>query len=84
MIDRFVSRLSGAMVIALLILGLVQAGPADVAGERTVFAMIEEKVGGNTLLTLERAREMRVPPVEAASALAVDRLRKMMELRRWR
>ncbi len=65
--------------------GVVSAAVEYSGGARsTAFAMIEEKVGGNTLLTLERAREMGVPPVEAASALAIDRLRKMMELRRWR
>jgi len=53
-------------------------------GEAAAFAAIEEKIGRNTRLTLERAREMRAPPLEAAMGLAMDRLRKMMRLRRWR
>ncbi len=52
--------------------------------ETAAFALIEEKIGRNTRLTLERAREMRAPPLEAATGLTVDRLRKMMRLRRWR
>lgn len=50
----------------------------------TAFAAIEEKVGGNTRATLERARDMGIPPVEAAMTLSVDRLKKMVSLRRWR
>lgn len=53
-------------------------------GQATAFAAIEENIGRNTRLTLERAREMGAPPLEAAMGLAVDRLRKMMRLRRWR
>lgn len=65
--------------------GVVSAAVEYGGGSRaTAFSMIEEKVGGNTLLTLERAREMKAPPLEAASQLALDRLRRMMELRRWR
>lgn len=52
--------------------------------ETTAFAAIEEKVGRNTRLILERARELNIPPLEAATALAIDRLRKMTSLRRWR
>ena len=48
------------------------------------FTAIEEKVGRNTRLTLERARDMRISPVEAAMTLSVDRLGKMVSLRRWR
>jgi glutamate dehydrogenase (NAD(P)+) len=50
----------------------------------TAFAAIEEKVGGNTQSTLQRAREMKVSPLEAAMAIATDRLQKIMQLRRWR
>jgi glutamate dehydrogenase (NAD(P)+) len=50
----------------------------------TALAAIEEKVGGNTRLTLQRAREMNVAPLEAALTLATDRLQKIMQLRRWR
>lgn len=53
-------------------------------GEAAAFAAIEEKIGRNTRLTLEHSRDMRAPPLDAATALAVDRLRKMMRLRRWR
>lgn len=52
--------------------------------EGAAFALIEEKIGPNTRVILERAKEMRAPPLEAAMALAEDRLRKMMRLRRWR
>jgi glutamate dehydrogenase (NAD(P)+) len=65
--------------------GVVSAAVEYVGGSRaTAFAAIAEKVGGNTRLTLERAREARTAPVQAAMTLAVDRLHKMMELRRWR
>lgn len=53
-------------------------------GEAMAFAMIDEKIRRNTKATLARAREQSVPPLEAATALAMDRLRKMMRLRRWR
>ncbi|MCX7899096.1 MAG: Glu/Leu/Phe/Val dehydrogenase, partial [Methylocystis sp.] len=53
-------------------------------GEAAAFALIEEKIRRNTMLTLERARETNAPPLEAAMALATDRLRKTMRLRRWR
>jgi glutamate dehydrogenase (NAD(P)+) len=56
----------------------------DGGTEATAFAAIEEKIGRNTRLTLERARELGAPPLEAAMGLAADRLRKMMRLRRWR
>jgi glutamate dehydrogenase (NAD(P)+) len=50
----------------------------------TALAAIEEKVGGNTRLTLQRAREMKISPLQAATTLAKDRLQKIMQLRRWR
>lgn len=50
----------------------------------TAFAAIEEKVGGNTRATLERAREMKISPLDAGMTLATDRLQKIMQLRRWR
>jgi glutamate dehydrogenase (NAD(P)+) len=53
-------------------------------GERAAFAAIEEKIARNTRLTLERVRTSRAPPVDAATGLAMDRLRKIMGLRRWR
>jgi glutamate dehydrogenase (NAD(P)+) len=53
-------------------------------GELAAFASIEEKIGRNTRLTLERARSLHAAPLEAAMGLAMDRLRKMMKLRRWR
>ncbi|MGE0236616.1 Glu/Leu/Phe/Val family dehydrogenase [Methylocystis sp.] len=53
-------------------------------GERAAFAAIEEKIGRNTRLTLERSRALKVAPVDAAMKLSTDRLRKIMQLRRWR
>jgi glutamate dehydrogenase (NAD(P)+) len=66
--------------------GGVIAGAVEYDGgvKSTALAAIEEKVGGNTRLTLQRAREMKIPPLEAAMALATGRLRKIMQLRRWR
>lgn len=53
-------------------------------GESMAFSAIEEKIRRNTKLTLERAKESNTPPVQAATALTMDRLQKMMRLRRWR
>jgi glutamate dehydrogenase (NAD(P)+) len=53
-------------------------------GESSALSMIAEKIRRNVVLTLERARELDAPPVEAATALALDRLHKAMRLRRWR
>lgn len=50
----------------------------------TAFAAIEEKVGGNTRNTLQRAKEMNLSPLNAAMTLATNRLGKIMHLRRWR
>jgi glutamate dehydrogenase (NAD(P)+) len=52
-------------------------------GEAAAFAAIEEKIGRNTRLTLERSRVESVSPIDAAMELSTDRLRKMMQLRRW-
>ncbi|WP_457797806.1 Glu/Leu/Phe/Val family dehydrogenase [Methylocystis sp. S23] len=66
--------------------GGVVAAAVEHSGGTTAMALkaIEEKVGGNTRLTLENARGSGTSPVEAATRLAVDRLRRMMSLRRWR
>lgn len=53
-------------------------------GERAAFSAIEEKIGRNTRLTLERSRAMSISPVAAAMDLSTGRLRKIMQLRRWR
>lgn len=52
-------------------------------GEAAAFAAIEEKIGRNTRLTLERSRAESVSPIDAAMELSTDRLRKIMQLRRW-
>ena len=44
---------------------------------------IDEKVRTNTAEVLERARKDRIPPRDAAVAIAEERLRKAMKLRRW-
>lgn len=66
--------------------GGVITGAVEYSGgvKSTAMAAIEEKVGGNTRLTLERARDMKASPYQAAMALATDRLQKIMQLRRWR
>lgn len=66
--------------------GGVVAAAVEYAGGAipAAFAEIEEKIGLNTRMTLERAREAGAPPVDAATKLATGRLRRMMELRRWR
>ncbi len=66
--------------------GGVICGAVEYSGgsEAVALATIEEKVGLNTQLTLESARAMNVPPAEAATKLALDRLRKMSHFKRWR
>ncbi|MDJ0450354.1 Glu/Leu/Phe/Val dehydrogenase [Methylocystis sp. JR02] len=66
--------------------GGVIAGAVEYGGgsEAIALAAIEEKVGRNTRLTLEGALAAHVPPAEAATKLATDRLHKMMKLKRWR
>lgn len=66
--------------------GGVIAGAVEYDGgvKSTALAAIEEKVGGNTHQTLQRARDMKISPLEAAMSLATDRLQKIMQLRRWR
>jgi len=66
--------------------GGVIAGAVEYAGgsEAVALASISEKVGRNTRLTLEAARAGGVSPVEAATRLALGRLREMTRLRRWR
>lgn len=66
--------------------GGVVAAAVEHAGGSTsaAFAAIEEKVGANTRMTLMHAAEAGLPPVDAATKLATDRLQRMMGLRRWR
>ncbi len=47
------------------------------------FQTIEEKVRANTAEVLERARKDGIPPRDAAVAMAEERLRTAMALRRW-
>ncbi len=51
--------------------------------ESGAFAAIEEKIRRNTAVVLEEAARRRVPPREAAVALAEARVRRAMGLRRW-
>jgi glutamate dehydrogenase (NAD(P)+) len=52
--------------------------------ETQALATIAEKIRDNTEAVLERARREKMPPREAAVALASDRVRTAMALRRWR
>lgn len=54
--------------------------------ETQAFATIEEKIRGNTLQTIERARSSRerLSLREAARAIVTERLRKLNRFRRWR
>ncbi len=74
-VPDFIANAGGVITAAVEYDGGVKA---------TAFAAIEEKVGSNTRMTLERAREMKLSPLEAAMTLATDRLQKIMQLRRWR
>jgi glutamate dehydrogenase (NAD(P)+) len=74
-VPDFIANAGGVITAAVEFDGGVKA---------TAFAAIEEKVGGNTRLTLERARDLKIAPLDAAMTLATDRLRKIMQLRRWR
>lgn len=47
------------------------------------FAVIEEKIGTNTTEVLERAAAERIPPRAAAVAMAAERVKRAMALRRW-
>jgi glutamate dehydrogenase (NAD(P)+) len=51
--------------------------------EGQAFAMIEEKISANTAEVLERAADEKIVPREAAVAMATERVRRAMRLRRW-
>jgi len=53
------------------------------ASESVVFAAIEEKVRRNTEQVLEAAREQKILPRQAAVELALERVRKVMDMRRY-
>ncbi|MEN8258559.1 MAG: Glu/Leu/Phe/Val dehydrogenase [Thermodesulfobacteriota bacterium] len=53
------------------------------ASEKAALETIEEKVRTNTSLVLEKVREKQITPREAAMELAIQRLQKAMELKRW-
>ncbi len=65
--------------------GGVICGAVEYAGggERQAFETIEEKIRVNTRAVLERSRAEKVPPREAATTLARDRVGAAMALRRW-
>lgn len=65
--------------------GGVICGAVEYAGgnETDAFAAIKVKIGRNTHEILERARKMRISPLDAATAIVEERLRKMIKLRRW-
>ena len=51
--------------------------------EAAAFAAIEEKIIRNTREVLERARDRRTSPRQAAVEIAQQCLRKIMSYRRW-
>ncbi len=53
------------------------------AGESVVFAAIEEKIRRNTEQVLDRAREQKILPRQAAVEMALKRVHKVMEMRRF-
>jgi len=53
------------------------------ASESEAFAIIKDKLRENTAAVLERAMRDKQPPREAAMALAVERVQRAMQLRRW-
>jgi glutamate dehydrogenase (NAD(P)+) len=53
------------------------------ASESAVFETIEEKVRRNTKEVLERSRQEKILPRQAAIALAEQRVRRAMSYRRW-
>lgn len=53
------------------------------ASESEAFAIIKDKLRENTAAVLERAIREKQPPREAAMALAVERVQRAMQLRRW-
>lgn len=52
--------------------------------ESQAFAVIEEKIRANITAVLSRAAETGAPPRDVAVELAAQRVRRAMELRRWR
>ena len=54
------------------------------SSESAAFATIEEKLRKNTSLTIEKSRRSRISTREAATALAMDRIRNAEKARRWR
>jgi len=64
--------------------GVICASVEYHGGNRTqAFQVIDEKIRHNTAEVLERAREEKILPREAAVRMAGDRVRRAMVLRRW-
>jgi glutamate dehydrogenase (NAD(P)+) len=53
------------------------------AGRVAAFQEVDEKIRHNAAAMLDKARADRVPPRQAAAALAEQRVRAAMALRRW-
>jgi glutamate dehydrogenase (NAD(P)+) len=51
---------------------------------RAAFEAIDEKIRRNVRLVVEESRRTRVPPIQAARALAERRVREALLTRRWR
>lgn len=74
MVPDFIANAGGVICAAVEYRG---------GSEAEALATIEARVRANTELVLERAAEAGIPTREAAVALALERVRKAMRLRRW-
>ncbi len=73
-VPDFIANAGGLICAAMEFKGATQAA---------VFQTIEEKLRRNTRLVLEESRIKRILPREVANALAVQRVKEAMSIRRW-
>lgn len=73
-VPDFISNAGGVICAAVEYQGGTQA---------QAFQTIDEKIRANTTEVLERAKAEKIPPRKAATAMAEERVRGAMKLRRW-
>ena len=73
-VPDFIANAGGVICAAMEYRGASQSG---------ALAVIEEKLRANTEQVLERAKREQILPREAAMDLAVERVKRAMQLRRW-